>query len=95
MAQWLSSNPLVIKIGWRLVPRCEHITLGLFRLLIRQEVTAVDRGGGAFTLSAALKDGLMIANLPQHQPTSTSLPLLSFRETVSITLPRYHQVVSE
>lgn len=54
MAQWFHPILVVIKIGWRLVPRCEHVTPGLFRLLIRQEVTAADGGGGAFTLSAAL-----------------------------------------
>lgn len=38
----------------QMASECEHVTPGLFRLLISQEVTAADRGGGAFTLSAAL-----------------------------------------
>lgn len=90
VALWLSSNLVVIKIGWHLDPQCEHVTLGLLKLLITQEVATADRGGEAFTLSAALQDGAIIANLWKRHPSSTLLPLLSFRETVSITLPRYH-----
>lgn len=54
VARWLSSSVVVIKIGRRLVLHCEHVTPVLFRLLIRQEVTASDRGGGAFYFICSL-----------------------------------------
>ena len=90
---WLSSNLLVIKIGWRLVPRCEHVTLGLFRWLIRREVTAADSRGRSSRSVCQRQAGW--GDDSQSPASSTSLPLLSYRVTMSITFLRYHQVVSE
>lgn len=52
LALWIWSNLVVIRIGHHFVLCCEHVTLGLFGLLIRQEAMTLGMWGGALSLFA-------------------------------------------
>lgn len=53
VVRWFHPILAVSEDGWRLVPRRDHVTPGLFRLLIRREVTAADGRGMASSLPGA------------------------------------------